>query len=182
MGEPYPLFSQLDATGLFHRDTPVGRIFHPGTISYREISAGDSVHITVSSGNRVAVHVDSLSPLVLRERACRYSIVRAVGHNVVHAVEAVVRLCRRRRGEHRCQLDCEVAVAEDVGRPLYEFSCRAAGAEGCGWSTRAATEDELVAKVAEHARRVHGVKSFSATIAAYAVQVGREQAGAVANA
>jgi predicted small metal-binding protein len=50
----------------------------------------------------------------------------------------------------------------------YEFSCRTAGAEGCGWKTRAATEDELVAKVAEHARKVHKVKNVTDTIANYA--------------
>jgi predicted small metal-binding protein len=50
----------------------------------------------------------------------------------------------------------------------YEFSCRAAGAEGCGFKTRAATEDELVAKVAQHAQKVHKVKNVTGTIAAYA--------------
>ncbi len=50
----------------------------------------------------------------------------------------------------------------------YEFSCRTAGAEGCNWKTRAATEDELVAKVAQHAQKVHKVKNVSATIANYA--------------
>ena len=50
----------------------------------------------------------------------------------------------------------------------YEFSCKAAGAEGCGWKTRAATEDELVAKVAQHAQKVHKVKNVTGTIAAYA--------------
>lgn len=50
----------------------------------------------------------------------------------------------------------------------YEFSCRTAGAEGCGWKTRASTEDELVAKVAQHAQKVHKVKNVTGTIAAYA--------------
>ena len=50
----------------------------------------------------------------------------------------------------------------------YEFSCRSAGAEGCGWKTRAATEDELVATVAQHAQKVHKVKNVTGTIAAYA--------------
>ena len=50
----------------------------------------------------------------------------------------------------------------------YEFSCKDAGAEGCGWKTRAATEDELVAKVAEHAQKRHKVKNVTATIANYA--------------
>ena len=50
----------------------------------------------------------------------------------------------------------------------YEFDCRTAGAEGCGWRTRAATEEELIAKVAKHAQTKHKVKNVSATIANYA--------------
>ncbi len=56
----------------------------------------------------------------------------------------------------------------------YEFSCRSAGAEGCGWKTRAATEDELVAKVAQHAQKVHKVKNVTGTIAAYARSAARQ--------
>ncbi|MDQ4098073.1 MAG: DUF1059 domain-containing protein [Actinomycetota bacterium] len=50
----------------------------------------------------------------------------------------------------------------------YEFSCKTAGAEGCNWKTRAGTEDELVAKVAQHVQKVHKVKTVSGTIANYA--------------
>ncbi|MFN2504705.1 MAG: DUF1059 domain-containing protein [Acidimicrobiales bacterium] len=50
----------------------------------------------------------------------------------------------------------------------YEFDCRTAGAEGCSWKVRGATEDEVVAKVAEHARKKHKVKNVSDTIANYA--------------
>jgi predicted small metal-binding protein len=50
----------------------------------------------------------------------------------------------------------------------YQFSCRDAGAEGCGWRGRAATEDELIAKVAAHVQKVHKVKNVSSTIANYA--------------
>jgi predicted small metal-binding protein len=56
----------------------------------------------------------------------------------------------------------------------YEFSCRTAGAEGCSWKTRAASEDELVAKVAEHARKVHKVKNVTDTIANYARSSARQ--------
>jgi len=56
----------------------------------------------------------------------------------------------------------------------YEFSCRDAGAEGCNWKTRAATEDELVAKVAEHAQKRHKVKTVTATIANYARSAARQ--------
>jgi predicted small metal-binding protein len=56
----------------------------------------------------------------------------------------------------------------------YEFSCKAAGAEGCGWKTRASTEDELVAKVAQHAQKVHKVKNVTGTIADYARSTARQ--------
>lgn len=50
----------------------------------------------------------------------------------------------------------------------YKFSCRDAGAEGCGWRATAGTEDELIAKVAAHAQKVHRVKNVTQTIANYA--------------
>jgi predicted small metal-binding protein len=56
----------------------------------------------------------------------------------------------------------------------YEFSCRDAGAAGCNWKTRAATEDELVAKVAQHAQKRHKVKNVTATIANYARSAARQ--------
>ena len=56
----------------------------------------------------------------------------------------------------------------------YEFSCKEAGAEGCNFKTRAATEDELVAKVAEHAQKRHKVKNVTATIANYARSAARQ--------
>ncbi|MCA1841770.1 MAG: DUF1059 domain-containing protein [Actinobacteria bacterium] len=56
----------------------------------------------------------------------------------------------------------------------YEFSCKDAGAEGCNWKTRAATEDELVAKIAEHAQKRHKVKNVTATIANYARSAARQ--------
>ena len=168
------LFTELDGRPPFHRDTALGRIFHPGTVSYREMRTNDSLHITVSPQNRVSVHVDRLSPLAVRPgRPCRYSLLRAVAHNVVHVAEAVALLCRRRPLPHRCELDCAVVTVQASPERLYEFSCKAAGAQGCGWSTRATSEEALVAKVADHARRVHRVKTVSDTIAAYALDVAR---------
>jgi len=40
---------------------------------------------------------------------------------------------------------------------MYEHSCAKAGAGGCGSIVRAGSEDELEAKVIEHARKKHGV-------------------------
>lgn len=50
----------------------------------------------------------------------------------------------------------------------YEFDCRTAGAEGCNFKARGASEEEVIAKVTEHARKKHKVKNVSDTIANYA--------------
>ena len=48
----------------------------------------------------------------------------------------------------------------------YEFGCRPAGS-ACDWKARGATEEEVLAKVAEHARKKHKVQTGTATIMAY---------------
>lgn len=50
---------------------------------------------------------------------------------------------------------------------MYEHSCAKAGAEGCGYTVRAAGEEELKAKVAEHARKKHNVAGMTDTIYNY---------------
>ncbi len=50
---------------------------------------------------------------------------------------------------------------------MYEHSCAKAGAEGCGFTVRAGNEDDLKAKVAEHARKKHNVQGMTDTIYAY---------------
>ena len=109
-----PVFANLERTGRFHRDSALGRIFHPGTRSFREIAATDSLHIAVTDDNRVSVHIDRVSPLVIRTgRPCRYSILRAVAHNIAVGAEAAVRLVRRERGVQACHLDCSVVWVPD---------------------------------------------------------------------
>ncbi len=49
----------------------------------------------------------------------------------------------------------------------YEFSCRDLD-HVCGWKAKAATEDELVAKMAEHVKKVHDVKTVTDTIVNFA--------------
>ena len=168
-----PVFSQLDVTGEFHRDSPLGRIFHPGTDSYREISPTDSLHIAVTPDNHVSVHVDRVSPLADGPGGrSRYSFVRVLHHNVTHGVDACLRLFRRDGGNHRCELDCEIVTVRDdtaaEAPVMYEFSCRAAGAQGCRWKTRTTSEEELLARVTEHARKVHGVSAVNGTLTNYA--------------
>ena len=50
---------------------------------------------------------------------------------------------------------------------MYEHSCRKAGAEGCNYTVRAGSEEELKSKVVEHARKKHGVKNMTDTIYNY---------------
>jgi predicted small metal-binding protein len=176
------VFGRLDATGEFHRDSRLGRVFHPGTDSYREIAATDSLHIAVSPDNHISVHVDRVSPLSDRADRSRYSLLRALHHNVAHGIDSSFRLLNRRAGHHRCELDCEVKVVQDDATSeapeMYEFSCRAAGAQGCRWRTRAASEEELLANVTEHARTAHAITSYNNTLANYARAVARLQRGA----
>jgi hypothetical protein len=108
------LFTTLDSSGRFRRDNAVGRLFHRGTASFREIGAGDSLHVAVSRDNRISVHVDRVSPLCLREGSrVRYSVARAIVHNAVFLLEAAGRLLGRRCGHHRCELQCEVVWVDD---------------------------------------------------------------------
>lgn len=58
---------------------------------------------------------------------------------------------------------------------MAEFSCAAAGATSCGWSTTASSEEELVAKVEEHLRKKHDVAHVTETLKKYAVAVARQQ-------
>ncbi len=50
---------------------------------------------------------------------------------------------------------------------MYEHSCATAGAAGCNYVVRANSEEELKAKVIEHARKKHGVQGMTDTIYTY---------------
>ena len=109
-----PLVTHLDGNRRFFRDRAIGRLFHPNTRSYREVSSTDSVHLVVEADHRVSVHVDRVSPLLVRRgRECRYSLVRAVAHNVCVGGEAIARLVRRQHGHQTCHLDCEIVWVPD---------------------------------------------------------------------
>lgn len=102
--DPVGLFQRLETNGRFRRDRGLGRIYHPGKISLRENRPADSLHISID-GNRIAAHVDEVSPLDGSEGA-RYSFVRVAAHNASGMAADVVRVLRGRQGDHRCELDC----------------------------------------------------------------------------
>ncbi|MDQ1365493.1 MAG: hypothetical protein QOE57_1535 [Acidimicrobiaceae bacterium] len=104
--DPVGLFRHLESSGRFHRDTGLGRMFHPGSVSLRENRPTDSLHIVVHQ-NHVSAHVDRVSPLHLRpERRPRYSLPRAVAHNLAGMAQDLLRLLRGRQGDHRAALSC----------------------------------------------------------------------------
>lgn len=114
------LFHQLEASGRFRRDTPLGGIFHRGKLSFREVSPSDSLHVVVD-GNRLSVHVDQVCPLDCEsEGTTRYSLARVLAHNLSDVATSLGRRLRGRHGRHHCQLECEVVWVEDEDEPVIE--------------------------------------------------------------
>ncbi len=107
IADPVALLHHLDVSGRFHRDSWIGRLYHRGMVSLRENVATESLHISVDD-NRVAAHVDEVAPIAIEsDGRSRYSIRRAALHNVAGMAQDLVTILRGRRGDHRCELDCE---------------------------------------------------------------------------
>ncbi|HVF77121.1 MAG TPA: hypothetical protein VNA28_02390 [Solirubrobacteraceae bacterium] len=107
IGDPVALLHDLDASGRFHRDGSFGRLFHRGMVSLRENVPTESLHISVD-GNRLAAHVDDVSPLDAdADGPSGYSLRRAVLHNAVGMARDVAGILQGRQGDHSCVLDCE---------------------------------------------------------------------------
>ncbi len=109
---PVDLIAALDGNPRFRRDSLLGGMFHPGWISYREISPVDSLHVCIR-GDRVSAHVDDVSPLVVRgDGRARYAWARVVAHNVAVLLTDVARRARGLQGHERCNLRCEAVLDE----------------------------------------------------------------------
>lgn len=107
------LIRALEADTRFRRDSRLGRILHPGKISFREISPTDSLHILIKD-DRVSAHVDDISPLIVAaDGSSRYSWGRIIAHNVVLAVTDIVRRARHQVGHQRCDLRCKAEWIDD---------------------------------------------------------------------
>ena len=108
------LITALEASPDFRRDSLLGGIFHPGYVSFRELSPVDSVHIVIR-GNRVSAHVDDVSPLRLRsDGTARYAWGRVLAHNVSVLLTDIARRIRGLHGLQRCNLRCEAQVVPDA--------------------------------------------------------------------
>jgi hypothetical protein len=116
IADPVALLRHLDVSGHFHRDSRVGRVYHPGMVSLREHVPTDSLHVSVD-GNRLLAHVDEVSPLAVDAAGdSRYSVTRAVAHNVAGMAQDLMLFLRGRQGDHRSELNCEW-VSEAAAAP-----------------------------------------------------------------
>ena len=107
------LVRALEADARFRRDTFLGGILHPGQISFREVSATDSLHVLIR-GTHVSAHVDEVSPLVPRsDGSHRYAWGRVVAHNALVVLGDLARRVGGNRGEQRCDLQCEIEWVDD---------------------------------------------------------------------
>lgn len=91
---------EVEETGRFRRDTRLGALFHRGKISLREVTASDSLHITVEPDNRVSAHVDRYSPLAkvqTDDAKPRYSLLGIAAHNITGMAADAARLIPGRR-------------------------------------------------------------------------------------
>jgi len=114
IADPAALLQHLDDSGHFHRDSRAGRVFHPGMVSLREDVPTDSLHVSIDD-NRLKAHVDHASPLAVQsDGGSRYSVPRALVHNLAGMANDVLSGVRGRQGDHACALDCEW-VSEAVG-------------------------------------------------------------------
>ncbi|MEX2619336.1 MAG: hypothetical protein WD250_03870 [Egibacteraceae bacterium] len=109
------LFQELDSHGAFRRDSGLGRIFHPGTVSYRQAVPENSLHILID-GNRVSAHIDRVSPLASEsDGALQYPLWRVIAHNICGMARDVVRFLGGIRGDGRCDPSCDwVDVDEEL--------------------------------------------------------------------
>ncbi|HVL05352.1 MAG TPA: hypothetical protein VM388_05160 [Acidimicrobiales bacterium] len=103
LADPVAYLRRLLSSGRFRKDSGLGRIYHPGSVSLRENAPADSLHIVIHH-DHISAHVDKVSPLGEKPG---YSFHRAALHNAVGAAQDLVRLLRGRKGDHRSHLDCE---------------------------------------------------------------------------
>lgn len=116
ISDPVALFRHLDVSGRFHRDSLFGRVFHRGMVSLRENVPINSLHVVVDD-NRVAAHVDRVSPLSTRSQGeTTYSVRQAAMHNLAGMIQDLAWLLRGRQGDHRCELNCQWVASEAQSR------------------------------------------------------------------
>ena len=108
------VFHGLDGDGRFYRDNGIGRLLHPGMISYREAVPENSLHVLVD-GDRVTAHIDRFSPVGRTvDGSGAYPLWRVVVHNACAICKEVVRLAGGKMGDGRCEPSCQWVQVDDA--------------------------------------------------------------------
>ena len=83
----------------FGLDRAVGRVFHRGSISLREVASRAGLHLSVGLDNSVDVHVDVVPPVVSTTPTgrCRYGPARVTAHLRHDVFPMILRRHIRRR-------------------------------------------------------------------------------------
>lgn len=103
----------LDGDGRFYRDNGIGRLLHPGTVSYREAVPENSLHVLVD-GDRVSAHIDRFSPVGrTADGSGAYPLWRVVVHNACAIGKELVRLLGGKGGDGRCEPSCQWVQVDD---------------------------------------------------------------------
>lgn len=113
--QPPGVLRTLEVQGRLRRDSGLGRIYHPGAVSYRETVAENALHVVVQ-GDRVSAHIDRVSPVGrAKDGTARYSVWRTALHNLAGMAEEALRALGGRRPGRRCDPACEwVGVDDDL--------------------------------------------------------------------
>ena len=102
------LVKALEEDGRFRKDGFLSGMFHPGRISFRELSPRDSLHITIHDGH-VSAHVDEVCPIRCDPGGvAKYTWGLVLAHNFAGVRADVKRRIRGVHGQQRCNLGCEV--------------------------------------------------------------------------
>ncbi|MGH2809972.1 MAG: hypothetical protein ACRDIA_03705, partial [Actinomycetota bacterium] len=104
----------------------LGRIFHPGKVSFREKKATDALHILIE-GSSVSAHIDKHSPLALRKARPGYSLLGVAAHNLSGIAQDAARFLTGRLRRHRYELECQTVTPE--GEIIENFLQRPRSAE-----------------------------------------------------
>ena len=127
------LIGALEASSRFRRDGPFGRIFHPGKVSYREVSPTNSLHVIVGGG-RLSAHIDYVSPLrCAPDGSARYSWLPVLRHNLAGMLADLGRRVQGSHGHQRCNLTCEAVWVDEEGISglVHAASSRPSEAAAC---------------------------------------------------
>lgn len=121
------LIRALEGDDRFRRDGRIGGIFHPGRISFRELTPRDSLHIIID-GEHVSAHVDDICPIRCEPGGVPgYTWALVLAHNVSGFTADLGRRIRRQHGEQRCNLGCEMVWVneEEIAELATEVQCGA---------------------------------------------------------